>query len=416
MKIDHIKNSLIRICAQPRTLGYITSRMGGLDPVKISKILMELQDDGKLFEKDDYWSVVSKDISLFSEVLNKDADLPLKKYMGHFNFLKTPHPLDFEWRNTLKSLNFLADLIGQVNEVNDKVLILGMPTLFATCSSRSVTQKVTLLERNKPIVRALHSNFVTNQYRVQEKDIFEANPESVGKYYSVFMDPPWYSNFLYHFVWLGAKCLEPGGLMVISIPPINTRSDVDEERIKWFTFCQKQGLCIERLEPEKLEYAMPFFEYNAFRTSGATNVQPFWRKGDLAFFRKVSESEEDRPILDIPNQNWREKEFYGVRIRVNVDMDSEGTMDQDLRIESLVKTDILASVSRSEEIRKKANVWTSGNRIFRVNKPKKFWNALNSPGTIEYLDQWKEMIVKLETEEYKEYLSHIYYEMERQTT
>ena len=98
------------------------------------------------------------------------------------------------------------------------------------------------------------------------------------------MDPPWYSNFLYQFVWLRAKCLEPGGLMVISIPPINTRSDVDEERIKWFTFCQKQGLCIERLEPEKLEYAMPFFEYNAFRTAGTINVQPFWRKGDLAFF------------------------------------------------------------------------------------------------------------------------------------
>lgn len=414
MKIDHLKNSLIRICAQPRTLGYITSRMGGLDPVKISKLLIELREEGKLFEKEDYWSVVSKEISLFSEDLNKDAELPIKKYMGHFNFLKTPHPLDFEWRNTLKSLNFLADLIGQVNEVNDKVLILGMPTLFATCSSRSVTQKVTLLERNKPIVKALHSNFVTNQYRIQEKDIFEANPDSVGKYYSVFMDPPWYSNFLYQFVWLGARCLEPGGLMVISIPPINTRSDVDEERIKWFTFCQKQGLCIERLEPEKLEYAMPFFEYNAFRTAGTTNVQPFWRKGDLAFFRKVSESKEERPRLDIPNQNWREKELDGVRIRVVLEGDE--SEDQEIKIESLVKTDILPGVSRSDEIRKQANVWTSGNRIFRVNKPKKFWKALNDSGTDEYVDQWKEMILKLEIAEYKDYLSHIYYEMERQTT
>lgn len=414
MKLDHLKNSLIRICAQPRTLGYITSRMGGLDPVKISKILVELQEQGKLFEKDEYWSVVFKDITLFSQDLNKDFELPIKKYMGHFNFLKTPHPLDFEWRNTLKSLNYLADLIGQVNEVNDKVLILGMPTLFATCSLRSVTQSVTLIERNKPIVSALHSHFVKDQYRVQEKDIFEANPDSIGKYYSVFMDPPWYSNFLYQFVWLGAKCLEPGGLMVISIPPINTRSNVDKERIKWFAFCQKQGLCIERLEPERLEYAMPFFEYNAFRSAGTSNVQPFWRKGDLAFFRKVSESEEERPNLDIPSQSWKEKEFGNVRIRVILEGDESA--DQELKIGNLVKTDILASVSRNEGIRMQANIWTSGNRIFRVNQPRKFWSALNSPGSNEYVDQWKEMIVTLETAEYRDYLSHIYYEMERQTT
>ena len=90
--------------------------------------------------------------------------------MGHFDFLKTPHPLNFEWRNTLRSLNLLADLLGQVNEVNDKVLILGMPTLFTTCSLRSVTQYITLIEKNRPIVRAL-SKFVSDRYKVQEKDI-----------------------------------------------------------------------------------------------------------------------------------------------------------------------------------------------------------------------------------------------------
>ena len=413
MKAGHLKNSLIRICAQPRTLGYITSKMGGLDPVKISKLLSELQNEGKLFEKDDYWSVVSKNISLFSEDINKDSELPIKKYMGHFDFLKTPHPLDFEWRNTLRSLNLLADLVGKVNEVKDKVLILGMPTLFATCSLRSVTQNVTLIERNKPIARAL-SKFVNHQYKVLEKDIFEASPDSIGKFYSVFMDPPWYSNFLYQFVWLGASCLEEGGLMVISIPPINTRNNIDEERIKWFSFCQQQGMCIERLEPEKLEYAMPFFEYNAFRTAGTTHVQPFWRKGDLAFFRKVSERIGERPLLEIPTQNWKEKEFGNVRVRVI--MDDNESNNQELKIENLTKTGILASVSRSNKLRKRANVWTSGNRIFRVNKPNEFWSHLDGSTVNEVVDQWKEMIIKLENEEYREYLSHIYYEMERQTT
>ncbi len=412
MKTTHLTNSIIRICTQPRTLEYITNKMGGLDPVKLSKLLEELENDNQLSQKDEYWSVVSKDIGLFPIDLDSDSELPLKKYMGHFNFLKTPHPLDFEWRNTLKSLNSLVDLIGQVNSTSDKVLLLGMPTLFATCSQRNVTQCITLLERNKPIVRAL-SKFTSDRYRVQENDIFSASPDSIGKYYSVFMDPPWYSKFLYQFVWLGAMCLELGGIMVISIPPINTRSNVDKERIEWFKFCQKQGLCIEKLEPEKLEYAMPFFEFNAFRASGVSNVQPFWRKGDLAFFKKVSESKKSRPEIGTPGQYWKEIEIGQIRVRVN--MNSDDIDKHPLWINSLTPTDILPSVSSSHKLRKLANVWTSGNRIFQVNKVSEFWEALKT-GESPIVNNWKEMIIDLERKEYKEYLAHIYYEMERQTT
>ena len=97
-------------------------------------------------------------------------------------------------------------------------------------------------------------------------------------------------------------------------------------------------------------------------------------------------------------------------------MDDDESWDQELKIENLTKTDILTSVSRSNKLRKRANVWTSGNRIFRVNKPREFWNSLDGSSDNEVVNQWKEMIIKLETEEYRDYLSHIYYEMERQTT
>lgn len=193
MKKAHLKNTLLRICTQPRSLEYISKKMGGLDPVKISDLLEELKDEKKLTLKEDYWSIIVEDNSLFPALLNDDSGLPLKKYMGHFDFLKIPHPLDFEWRNTLKSLNFLAELIGEVNSAKDKVLILGMPTLFATCSLRNLTQSITLIERNGPIVRALEK-FNGTHNRVLQKDIFKADPNNIGRFYSVFMDPPWYSN------------------------------------------------------------------------------------------------------------------------------------------------------------------------------------------------------------------------------
>ena len=408
----HLENQLLRICSQPRTLEYITNQMGGLDPIKILEILNSLTVSGVLNFHEDYWSLAPKDELEVNENLLAESEMPLKKYMGHFDFLKNPHPLDFEWRNTLKSLNFLTDLVEKVNLVNDKILILGMPTLFANCSIRNITRNITLVERNKPIVNSLRK-FEEKQLKVIEKDIFNAKPEEIGKFYSVFMDPPWYSNFLYQFVWLGANCLEPGGIMVISIPPINTRNNISEERIKWFSFCQKQGLCIEKLEPERLEYAMPFFEYNAFRTAGASNVLPFWRKGDLVFFRKMSKKATKRPNLDFIPQNWKEFEFENVRIRVN--LDSDNVLDQKLTIESLTKNDILPSVSRSNNIRKMANIWTSGNRIFRTNNVNIFEESLRKKNN-QLVNNWLKMILELESNEYKNYLAHIYYEMERQPT
>ncbi len=77
----------------------------------------------------------------------------LIKYMGHFDFLKSPHPLDFEWRNTTKSLNYLTDLIMQINKPEESVLLMGMPTLFANICIKDIPQNVKLVERNEPNYR-----------------------------------------------------------------------------------------------------------------------------------------------------------------------------------------------------------------------------------------------------------------------
>lgn len=412
MEKEYLKNSLKRMCVQPRSFEYISNNIGGLDPIKTVTLLQELTDEGELVDKDGYWSISTVPVNdLFQGSLDEGSVPYLKKFMGHFDFLKNPHPLDFEWRNTAKSLNYLAGLIGKVNGNTDKVLILGMPTLFATCSARNLTQNITLIERNSPIIQGL------NQFRQQTKqiiedDIFHAKPDNIGKYHSVFIDPPWYTNYLYQFVWLAAKCLQPNGVLVISIPPINTRDEVDQERVEWFSFCQQQGLCIERLDPEVLQYAMPFFEFNAFRAAGVSNTLPFWRKGDLVYFRKVRESDSLRPELTIPTEPWEEFEVDSVRVRVMTDHDGDGKSD--MQIDSIVPQDILPSVSRSNELRKSANIWTSGNRVFRTNRPRQFYEALKS-GKNDLVNQWRDMVMELENKEYRNYLGHIYYEMERQS-
>jgi hypothetical protein len=64
--------------------------------------------------------------------------------------------------------------------------------------------------------------------------------------------------------------------------------------------------------------------------------------------------------------NWSEEVFQGVRIRFRKD-DRRGFRDP--RLKSIVPGDVLPSVSRWDDRRKHADVWTSGNRIFRCDQP-----------------------------------------------
>ncbi|QOJ27851.1 MAG: hypothetical protein HRU80_02795 [Ignavibacteriales bacterium] len=366
------------------------------------------------------WSVKEDKKTPTFDLLSEDPQLYLKKYMGYFDFLKIPHPLDFEWRNSTASLNYLINEIQEINSVNDRILLLGMPTLFATACIKDIPQKITLVERNKPIVRGLSKLSADKvRFRILEADIFEVSPKAIGKFYSVIMDPPWYSPHFYQFMWLAAQCVELGGVIGISLPPINTRPKIEKERIDWFSFCQQQGLCLENLFAQKLHYAMPFFEFNAFRSAGVTNISPFWRKGDFALFRKVHSAAIERPEFNETKPKWVERDIDTVRIRVKVD---ECSVTNDLEILSLIKGDILPTVSTRDKRRDLANVWTSGNRIFKVNNTKKFVKLLDDFKTgkritkeLKLVADFVNAITGFEKGEYNNYLDWLYHEMERQT-
>lgn len=417
-----IDNSILRLCIQPRTFEFISKRLHGLDPIKINVALAMLVNDKRLLKKEDLWVINEQEkTTLTLNFENPDPQLYLKKYMGHFDFLKMPHPLDFEWRNSTSSLNYLTDQILESNAINDSVLVLGMPTLFANACIRDIPQKVSLVERNKPIVRALKKlRGDRSRFNVIEADVFKADPKSIGKFYSVFMDPPWYSEHFYQFIWLASSCLEVGGVLAISIPPLNTRPGIDKERIDWFSFCQQQGLCLENLCAQKLEYAMPFFEFNAFRIAGITGIQPFWRKGDFAVFRKINDRKVERPEFEEMASSWEEREIDTVRIRVKID--NKPNSKDKLVVEHLVDLDILPSVSRSDERRKFANVWTSGNRIYHVTNTSLFLRTLDEiidskkrfKGEKKDIFDLVKIMTDLEKKEYNNYLYWLYHEMERQ--
>jgi len=419
MNIEFYRRTVIRLCSQPRTFEFISKNSAGLDPIQVTEILKELKHEGKILKKDSMWVLPDDKKPLTLAFQDKDPQNYLKKYMGHFEYLKMPHPLDFEWRNSKHSLNYLTDQMLKLSVPNDNILVLGMPTLFANICERDVTQSVTLVERNKPIVNGL-KKFVNHKAKIHDADIFKIAPEKLGRYQCVFMDPPWYSEHFYQFVWLAARCLETGGTLAISIPPINTRPDIDIERLAWFQFCQQQGLCLENLYANHLEYTMPFFEFNAFRAGGIQNILPFWRKGDFAVFKKMKDHHTERKEYEEKVSGWLEREVDTVRIRIKITENEENT---EFSIRNLVKGDILPTVSSRDKRRVEANVWTSGNRIFKVSNPTLFLSCIDrlngsstGDATMNDVKRFLDMITDLEKNEYNNYLEWVYYEMERQIT
>lgn len=421
MHSEYIDSLILRLCNQPRTFEYISKSLNGLDPIQLKEAIRKLEKNAKLHKRGDLWTVKENPKSQRLDLRSDDPQLYLKKYMGYFEFLKMPHPLDFEWRNSTASLNYLINKVQEMNSVSDKILFLGMPTLFATACIKDIPQRVTLVERNKPIVKGLRKlNSDKERFQIIESNIFKVDPASIGKHYCIIMDPPWYSPHFYQFMWLASQCVEVGGIVGISLPPINTRPNIDKERIQWFSFCQKHGLCLENLYAQKLHYAMPFFEFNAFRAAGIKDILPFWRRGDLALFRKVHNDSYERPKLEEERSDWEEREIDTVRIRVKIEKVEEKV--NDLEVSHLIKGDILPTVSTRDKRRDNANVWTSGNRIFNVNNASKLLDLLDDlkngkpkDKDLKFVADFVSAIAEFEKKEYNDYLDWLYHEMERHT-
>ncbi len=421
MNKSYTEQLIKRLCSQPRSLNYLCQRLHGVDPISALDFLKELEkNDIVRCGDDELWLTEEKAHVTIGNFLLSDRQVYLRKYMGDFNFFKKPHPLDFEWRNTKTSVDYLSDLVLQSNHINDEILILGMPTLFANLCKRDISQAVTIVERNQGVVDSL-KELAHDNCKVIVGDIFKLDSETVGMYATVVMDPPWYEPHFYQFIWLASRCIKLGGRLIISIPPFNTRPGIDKERIAWFTFCQQQGLCLESLSPGRLEYAMPFFEWNAVRIAGAL-TNPFWRHGDLAIFQKLKSHFVERPDYEEQNLGWREVEINSCRIRIKIDEDVTDCSPEKLDIDALVASQILPSVSSRDPRRREANIWTSGNRIFSTNNPRRLYTYLRdfndniSPDSEDEKKAFEfiKVISDFENEEYNEYLEWLYREMERE--
>jgi hypothetical protein len=176
----------------------------------------------------------------------------------------------------------------------------------------------------------------------------------------VILDPPWYEEHIHAFLWAASQLCILGGYLQVSMPQIGTRPGIAQEWVRIMDWAQQLGLLLIQVEPGALPYITPPFERNALQAEGLYAIPEEWRRGDLSVFLHAHEANVSR-LMPTHEDEWAEEVLLGMRMRIRPEHE-EGFQDPSLG--SLVHGDVLPSVSRRDQHRQFADVWTSGNRIF----------------------------------------------------
>lgn len=293
--------------------------------------------------------------------------MPEPKGYNDASCLPLPHPLDFEWRFSAGALELLWQNVLELSQGSDTIALLGTPSLFQWARKRRENQRrCVLVDSNRPAVISLSQSVHSGS--VICCDIAHGRLPALTAQV-VVIDPPWYPVHVRTFLRAASQTCTVGGHVLLSAPPAGTRPGIREEWEETLELAEGMGLRLKRSEPSVLPHATPPFERNALRAAGVSSYPAEWRRGDLAVFLRYGQASHRSPPLlchsppspPSPCPEWAEESVEGVRIRMRSQEHSRG----DPRLVSLVTGDVLPSVSRRDERRRLADVWTSGNRIFR---------------------------------------------------
>lgn len=277
------------------------------------------------------------------------------------SLLPLPHPLDYEWRFTPDSSRSLLDRAASLTRAGDDLLLFGTPGLAVEALTLPIGRRLAFLaESNSVTGRVIALNHAIGA-PISIAFCNNGLPRESGE--AVLLDPPWYLDYVRPMLAAAAHACRPGGVVLISLPPDGARPSAVDDRRAVVAFAERLGLAMIEHLPLAIGYETPFFERNALAAAGIS-PPPQWRRGDLVVFRKVRPSRRPPIASSSRRRDWTE---VGVgRMRLFIRGVGEARSEE-ASFASLIGGDVLPTVSRRDPRRQLANIWTSGNRIFRTN-------------------------------------------------
>lgn len=331
------------------TFADLLERLPGVFPTDVRASLNRLSESRRL----------EMEIARRYDPQVRSENITTKAGKSHFR-LPLPHPLDYEWRFAPEASDRILETARALAGTTSRFALLGTPSVVLRADKTESRNPLTIFDSNALMIDHLARQFPLVQSL--KLDVLRDTLPPDTFYPIVVADPPWYPEYMHPFLWACAQFCSIGGHVILSIPPLGTRPRIHEERQKLIAWAQELGLRLVRLEPASLPYLTPPFERNSLRCSNIHDVPHCWRRGDLALFEHVAHVLVPRPSPPALIEIWQEEVINHVRIRLR---NAKRPAFQRPLLKSIVDGDILPTVSRRDRRRQLADVWTSGNRVFR---------------------------------------------------
>lgn len=330
------------------TLEDLATKLPGVYPTCIRDSIQKLSLAGK----------ISPDLGK-SLLRPPEANLHISAF-SETDRLPLPHPLDFEWRFSWEASEQILTVARRLAKKSDEILLLSTPSIFYYTIRNEDTSGIRYIGD-----RTIVTEFLCGTPNIEAGcDFFNTDPKDLANAGVVVIDPPWYEDFFLNFMWLAAASCKIGGHVILSFPPEGTRPGIYAEWLRFLKFTDRLGMALLAEEEGHLPYDSPFFEINALQADGI-KISRNWRKGIMRVFKKVAEVRIPKSETK-PSENWNEIQYGSLRLKLRQAIFTE---DIDPRLSAVVPGEILPSVSRRDPRRKLADVWTSGNRIFKCRRP-----------------------------------------------
>ena len=280
----------------------------------------------------------------FPTLVARFANAPIADSHSYYD-PRTPYPSPArgEWYFTRSTSQMLASHLGV------------SPLLVGTPSVAELLVNATLID-SSPWVRerfVLHGSILLINQPVEETDDVPSSDSAI-------IDPPWYGGAIEDWLTRASHAVKPGGTILVPLMGELTRPEGRADRAAVRTAMERIGTfeIVERA----VEYSTPRFEECAMAAAGITLGGP-WRIADLAIVKNDRPS--PRSEIDRRPGEWTDHRMGDDIISVR----SSDEMDTTLpnpggEIKGLVTLD---SVSRRHPLLQEANLWSSRNRIARVD-------------------------------------------------
>lgn len=275
--------------------------------------------------------------------------------------LPVPHPLDADWRFTVRTRERLLDIASSLSPRRE-TLLLGTPSIFAHMCSQLDLRAAVLIDGNRATVDA--ANRLASDHallRAQHADLLAGVKIGLKPVFdTVIADPPWYFAEHRSFLDAASALLVPGGLVLMAAAPRGTRPSAEDDRVELVVHAIDAGFDLVDTLAGELEYTSSPFERAALRESGLPSVPTNWRRADLLTFKKSRRTPVDATIDSRRPSGWIDRASGRNRLKLH-----RGTAPTSTDSDHFAGT-VSSSVSRLAPERRSANLWTSGNGAFNV--------------------------------------------------